>query len=114
VTAPQSWRRASSLTLSEVAEIVGISRSKVYEMVGDIPTFKDPSHRLRVRPADLERWMRDRLPKAADQAQLFSGTGEVEDAVHAVACWLAERADPDGVIRDPEAVAILNDALGGV
>jgi len=57
--------------------------------------------------------MQEHLPKTADQPLLFSETGDVADAVNALAEWLAQRADPDGVIRDPEAVGILNDALGG-
>lgn len=105
----RNWRQAPYLTLAEAADVLRVSRSKAYEMAhaGDLPTRPDDLGRLRVKPADLEPLVAALDAEAAAQPDLFTP----EDAVMAVAGWLASVADSDGVIRDPEAVAMIQEAL---
>lgn len=102
---PKNWQRLPALTLTEAAAVLGVSRSRAYEMAtsGDLPTHPDQLGRQRVHPADLEPL----LASGMNQADLFAPG----DAVSAVTEWLASVVDPDGVIRDPEAVAMIQEAL---
>lgn len=59
MTAPKGWRSAQWLTTTEAAAVVGVSRSRFYEMThaGDVPLVRDDHGRQRIRPADLQAWM---------------------------------------------------------
>lgn len=105
----RNWRNAPYLTLAEAAEVLGVSRSKAYEMAhtGDLPTYPDHLGRQRVMPADLEPLVATQQANDDPQGDLFAP----EDAVVAVTAWLSSVADPDGVIRDPDAVAMIREAL---
>lgn len=70
-TAPRNWQQAISLSLTEAAAVLQVSRSAIYLKAesGDLPTHQDHLGGKRVRPADL-------LPLLAaqgEQADLFSG-----------------------------------------
>lgn len=106
-----NWRRAPYLTLTEAATILGVSRSQVYVLAqaGDLRTHQDDLGRRRVKPADLEPLLAAQEAEAAAQPDLFSP--EAPDAIAQVTEWLASVADPDGVIRDPQAVAMIQEAL---
>lgn len=72
----KGWRQAASLTPTEAAAIVGMSRSAFYLQVhtGHVPTFRDARGIQRVRPADLAAYIGgDHTPdaQAPAQASLF-------------------------------------------
>lgn len=102
---PRNWQTAPHLSLAEAAAVLGVSKSKAYEMAdaGDLPTHLDEHRRHRVKPGDLEPFLTTRM----DQVDLFSP----EDVVAGIAHWLASVADSDGVIRDAEAIAMIQEAL---
>lgn len=68
------WRNAPYLTLTEAAEVLGVSRSKAYEMAhaGDLPTHPDDVGRLRVKPDDLEPLVAAQEADADAQPDLFT------------------------------------------
>lgn len=70
--APRGWEKASSLSLTEAAAVLGISRSAVYMQAasGVLGTTMDHLGERRVRPADLQR----RLAERGEQVALFSGS----------------------------------------
>lgn len=76
MTAPKGWRSAQWLTTTEAAAVVGVSRSRFYEMThaGDVPLARDDRGRQRIRPADLQAWMdREGLgDNAAQDLDLFT------------------------------------------
>ncbi len=51
------------LRISEVSEIIGLAKSKTYQLVkdGSIPSVRIDSA-IRIRPADLKRWL-ETLPE---------------------------------------------------
>lgn len=117
MTEPKGWRSAQWLTPTEAAAVVGVSRSRFYEMThaGGVPLIRDDRGRQRIRPTDLQAWMnREGLGENASQGpDLFQAT-ETRDlaAVTAdLAAWLVSVADPDGVVRDPHAVAMIQEVL---
>lgn len=72
MTAPR-W--AYPLTLAEAARILGVSKSKAYEMAhaGDLPTHQDHLGRLRVDPGDLDPFLDAQAAEADAQPDLFGG-----------------------------------------
>lgn len=70
----KGWRQAASLTPTEAAAIVGMSRSAFYLQVhaGNVPTFRDARGIQRVRPADLAAYIDGPdTPATPAQAPLF-------------------------------------------
>lgn len=77
MTAPKGWRSAQWLTTTEAAAVVGVSRSRFYEMThaGQVPGVVHDEHgHQRIRPADLQAWMsREGLgDNAAQDLDLFT------------------------------------------
>ena len=70
-----NWRQAPHLTLAEAAQVLGVSRSKAYEMAHaeDLPTYPDDLGRQRVKPADLEPLVAAQQADDAAQPDLFGG-----------------------------------------
>lgn len=54
--APRGWRQASSLSIEEAGRVLGVKRSRAYELAdtGELPTYRTAAGSRRVRPADLE------------------------------------------------------------
>lgn len=117
MTAPKGWRSAQWLTPTEAAAVAGVSRSRFYQLTqaGEVPLVRDDRGRQRIRPADLQAWMdREGLgDNAAQNLDLFQATEDrdLAEVTADLAAWLASVADPDGVIRDPQAVAMLQEVL---
>lgn len=110
MSGPTGWRDAPELTLTEAARVLGWSRSLTYDraQAGVLPTHQDRLGRMRVKPADLEPILARQQAQADLEPDLFStGPGVMEE----LTAWLASVADADGVIRDPEAVAMIQEAL---
>jgi excisionase family DNA binding protein len=65
------------LSPEEVARACGLSRRAIYRAIarGELPATR-LCHRLRVRPADLERWVSDRIVTAPANGSRIS-TGPV-------------------------------------
>lgn len=117
-----NWRNAPYLTLAEAAEVLGVSRSKAYEMAhaGDLPTHPDPLGRQRVKPADLEPLVAAQEAADADQPDLF-GTGEpyrerwlaallasdAPEGAKALGRFLYGHMDPETGEVEPQVVAFL-------
>jgi excisionase family DNA binding protein len=55
------------LTIPEVAELLGISRVRCYEMAasGEIPSIRLSARRIRVQPAALDAWLTERARLSA-------------------------------------------------
>lgn len=115
-------RRDYPLSLSEAARILGVSKSKAYEMAtaGDLPTRRDDLGRLRVHPSDLEPFLSAQAADAAAQPDLF-GSGDshrdrwlaallVSDApegAKALGRFLHGHMDPETGEVEPQVVALL-------
>lgn len=85
MSAPTGWLNAPNLTMTEAAAVIReqtgqpCSRSLVYEWANSerIPIYRNARHRIRVRTADLVRFMAT-MPKVTEAAQdtLFSLSGD--------------------------------------
>lgn len=73
MSAPTSWQRASSLSLTEAAAVLGQGRSVTYGQAADgtLPTVQDHLGDHRVLPVVLEAILAARA--ATEQGDLFSG-----------------------------------------
>ena len=67
MSGPTAWQSASSLTVTEAAAVLGISRTHAYRLIdsGDLPAERDELGRWRVKPCDLD-------PLLVDQPVLFA------------------------------------------
>lgn len=108
MSGPTGWRAAPELTLTEAARVLGWSHSLTYDraQAGVLPTHRDRLGRMRVKPADLEPILARQ--ETEQEPDLFSTAPSVMEELTA---WLASVADPDGVIRDPDALAMIQEAL---
>jgi excisionase family DNA binding protein len=71
--APLGWERADSLSITEAAAVIGISRSRAYAWVEDgrLTVVTDHLGEHRVKPATLKAFLRRRQ---GEQIDLFSGS----------------------------------------
>lgn len=67
--APKGWERATSLSLTEAAAVLGVSRSLAYQWAtgpdARLPTMRDHLGDHRVKPAALKRLLREREGRQA-------------------------------------------------
>lgn len=71
--APVGWERADSLSVTEAAAVIGISRARMYAWVGEerIAVVTDHLGERRVKPATLKAFL---LRRQGEQIALFSGS----------------------------------------
>jgi len=121
--APVGWEKAPSLSLTEAAAVLSTSRSTAYTWAEDgrLPTTRDHLGDHRVKPADLQRLLAETavqppLPEPTGDRWLGAVradprlTGPERESVLAVAAWLADRTDDQGVLS-PEASALVAEAV---
>jgi excisionase family DNA binding protein len=123
--APVGWERADSLSVTEAAAVIGISRSRAYAWVEDgrLAVTTDHLGEHRVTPATLKAFLRHRqghqeaLPFAPggtfgpEWLKAVQADPDLKDdaEVQALAAWLVQHADERGRL-DAEASAFLDRA----